>query len=151
VNEENMNEAQFLASLNKAVLRKINEARKKGEITPKCGIKLKTWWQEFMETLKLPNEIRLERMREAIRNGESSFGDTAVFKNILAAFGVKSREVCKSCYGTGWEKCSKCGGTGQLYGSTPRGYIGMPIRSVCDTCYGRGGDPCVVCDGKGYR
>jgi hypothetical protein len=151
VKKENAKEAQLLASLHKAILQKINEARKKREITPERAKELKTWWQEFMETLKLPIEIRSKRMREVIRNGESSFGDTELFKSILAAFGVESREVCKSCDGTGWEKCSKCGGAGQLYGRTPPGYVGMPIKSICDKCYGRGGDVCVVCNGKGYR
>ena len=80
-----------------------------------------------------------------------------------AAFGVEKEvaaqriENCATCKGSGSadgviEKCSHCGGTGQV--RTNQSFLGMTMQSTvaCPQCGGRGKfvkNPCNTCRGKG--
>ena len=142
-------EEKTITNINITVLNTSAEAKEKGEISIVQSIALSQWWGEFVRTFDLLPEIRDERINEVIKKGKSDFGDLRAFKSIAAIL-LGKHDVCNSCDGTGWRECWKCKGSEQLYGSTPPGYIGMPIRSICDSCYGRGGDPCSLCNGTGY-
>lgn len=150
---ENLDEAKLLSLIHASILEKIGEARRKGEITATRAIELNAWWQEFLDTYKLPLIERTQRMREVIKKGDYilSDGHKKLVAMILGESEVKKeRKVCDKCKGSRWIVCSNCNGSGYLRGSTPRGYIGMPIRSICTVCYGRRGEQCYACNGMGY-
>ena len=68
-------------------------------------------------------------------------------------------DICDPCQGSGSkpgttpDKCSACGGYGELRQQTPGFFGGMSVRiTVCPQCHGRGTivtDPCQACQGSG--
>jgi molecular chaperone DnaJ len=101
--------------------------------------------------------------------GEALGGDIAVAAEIGLndAYSGRTVEVsyeaidrCEHCHGNGAEpgtpieRCSRCGGAGQLQGAV-RTPFGQMLRTVvCDTCHGDGRvpqTPCSQCRGRGRQ
>ncbi len=71
---------------------------------------------------------------------------------------VSREEVCADCNGTGAspgtsrQKCSTCGGLGQVQKVQSAGFTRLVRVMACDTCHGRGyvvESPCSHCGGEG--
>lgn len=89
---------------------------------------------------------------------EISLAQAATGERVEVSYEVTSR--CEHCHGNGAEpgtpieRCSRCGGAGQLQGVT-RTPFGQMVRTVvCDACHGEGSvakQPCGECRGRGQR
>jgi molecular chaperone DnaJ len=101
--------------------------------------------------------------------GAGAGGDVAVAVEISLAQAASGESVevsyeavdrCEHCHGNGAEpgtpieRCSRCGGAGQLQGVT-RTPFGQMVRTVvCDACHGDGrvaSEPCRQCRGRGQQ
>ena len=64
-----------------------------------------------------------------------------------AGFRLELRiELCMSCNGSGYTRCSTCYGTGQIVSQGPNG---TPVYSICSWCRGSGRVICTICNGSG--
>lgn len=89
---------------------------------------------------------------------EISLAQAATGERVEVSYEASGR--CEHCHGNGAEpgtpieRCSRCGGAGQLQGVT-RTPFGQMVRTVvCDTCHGEGSvakQPCGECRGRGHR
>ncbi len=54
-------------------------------------------------------------------------------------------EQCCYCHGTGKKTCSRCNGSGEVYGN-----VQFNRKFTCSECDGTGETDCPMCNGLGY-